>query len=108
MTCTLMLPDRRTKIVHDRAVQDLEPARARRLADDDLGDVVGAGEGDDVVGDAPRTARDRDGLAAEPLGEAQRVGDPVALLLAQLQAAPRLDARAPSRARAAGRPARLA
>ena len=40
------------QIVHHRAVQDLEPARARRFADDDLGDVVGLRVADDVVGDA--------------------------------------------------------
>ena len=44
------------------------------------------------------------GLAAEPLGEPQRVGDAVALLLGELNAARRLDVRARSRGRAAGRP----
>ena len=76
--------------MHDRAVQDLEPARARRFADDDLRDVVGLREADHVVGDAAVAAGHGDRLAAERLGQPQRVGDAVALVLAPLQAAPRL------------------
>ena len=77
--------------MHDRAVQDLEPARARRFSDDDLGDVVGVGKADHVVGDMPAGRGNRDRFAAEALGEPQRVGDAVALLLGELQAASRLD-----------------
>ena len=84
------------EVVHDRTVQDLEPARARRFADDDLGDVVRLRVGDDVVGDAPVARRERDRFAAERFGEPQRIGDAVALLLAELQAAPAFDSRAPS------------
>ncbi len=91
------------QIVHDRAVQDLEPARARRLADDDLGDIVLVREADHVVGDLPQSARNRDRLAAQAFGEPQRVGDAIALLLAQLQAAPRFDVeRGPGRVQAIG------
>ena len=57
------------EIVHDRAVQHLEPSRAVGFADDDLGDVVRLGVGDDLVGDV--AARDRDRRSAEPLGEPQ-------------------------------------
>ena len=73
-------------------MQDFEPARARRFADDDLGDVVGVREIDHVVGDAPAATRNGDGLGAERLRQAQRVGDAVALFLGELQAALRLDA----------------
>ena len=47
--------------------------------------------GDHVVGDAAVAARNGDGLAAERFGEAQRVGDAIALLLVELQAAPAFD-----------------
>ena len=72
------------QIVHHRAVQDLEPARARRFADDDLGDVVGVRIADHVVGDVAVAGRQGDGFAAQRLGKPQRVGDAVALLLGQL------------------------
>ena len=42
-----------------------------------MGEVVGLGVVDDVVGDA--AAGDGESLAAEPLGEAQALGDAVAL-----------------------------
>ena len=74
----------------DRAIQELEPSRARGFADDDLGDIVGLREGDHVVRDASSAARQGDRLAAERLREPQRVRDAVALLLRPLQAAPRL------------------
>ena len=48
--------------------------------------------GDDVVGDAAAAAGNGQRLAAERFGQPQRVGEPVALLVGQLQAAPRLDA----------------
>ena len=79
------------QIVDHRAVQNLEPAGARRFADDDLGDVVGLRVADHVVGNVPVAGRQRDGLAAKRLGEAQRVGDAVALFVRKLQAAPALD-----------------
>ena len=78
--------------MHHRAAQDLEPPRARRLADDDLGHVVGLREVDEVVRDAASDAGNGERLAAQRLGQAQGIGEPVALLVGQLQAAPRLDA----------------
>ena len=39
------------QIVHDRAVQNLEPARTRRFADDDVCDVVLVRKVNHVVGD---------------------------------------------------------
>ena len=47
---------------------------------------------DDVVGDAAADAGDGQRLAAERFGESHGVGQPVALLVGQLQAAPRFDA----------------
>ena len=79
------------QVVHDGAMQDLEPSRSRRLADHDLRDVVGLRIGDDVVGDAPVAARDCYRLAAEALGEPQGIGDSVALFLGELQGSPGLD-----------------
>ena len=69
------------EVVDHRAVQHLEPARAGGLADDDLGDVVRPGVGEHVVGDRASAARQGQRLAAEALGEAQGVGDAVALHL---------------------------
>ena len=80
------------QVVHDRAVQDFEPTRARRFADNDLGDVVGMREIHHVVGDTPAPARNSDRLAPECLRQPQRIGDAVALFLGELQAARRLDA----------------
>ena len=79
------------EVVDDRAVQELEPARAGGLADDDLGDVLGAGVGEHVLGDGVAAAGQRQGLAAEALGEAEGVGDAVARRLGQLGGARRLD-----------------
>ena len=79
------------KIVHDRAVQNLKPARAGRFSDDDLGDVVGVRVANHVVGNAPIAARDRDRFAAERFRQTQRVGNAIALLFAELQAAPAFD-----------------
>ena len=72
-------------------MQDLEQARTLRLAHDDLGDVVRLGIADDIVGDAPVAAGQRDGLAAERFREPQRVGDAVAFLFGKLKAAPAFD-----------------
>ena len=74
------------QIVHDRAAHDLEPARARRFADDDLGDVVALREVDDVVGDAAADAGNGQRFAAERFGKPQRIGEPVALLVRKLEA----------------------
>ena len=79
------------EVMDHGAVQDLEPARARRLADHDLSDVVLLSVADHVVGDVPVACRKCDGFAAERLGEPQRVGDAVALFLRKLQGAPPLD-----------------
>ena len=78
--------------MHHRAAHDLEPPRARRLADDDLGDVIGLREADQVIGDTAADAGNGQRLAAQRFGQPQRIGQPVALLVGQLQAAPRLDA----------------
>ena len=86
-------------------MQDFEPARARRFADDDLRDVVRLRIADHVLGDAVVAGRQRDGLAAERLGEPQRIGDAVAFLLGELQAAPALDVkRDPRPVQAVGEP----
>ena len=79
------------EIVHHRAVEDLEEARTRRFPQDDLGDVVGLGIADDVVGDAPVAAGDGGGFGAERLRQAQRIGDAVAFLLGELRGARGLD-----------------
>ena len=50
-----------------------------------------AGVGEHVLGDGAAAARQGERLAAEPLGEAQGVGDAVALHLGQLGGARRLD-----------------
>ena len=72
-------------------MQKLEPGRPHRFADDDLGDVVGLREADHVVGDAAVAAGNGDRLSAQGLRQAKRVGDAVALLLGELQAALGLD-----------------
>ena len=46
---------------------------------------------DHIVGDASVTRRNGDSFATERLGEAKRVGNPVAILFGKLQAAPPLD-----------------
>src|ERR1019366_4219319 len=38
------------QILHHRAAPEFEPQGARRLADDDLGHVIGLREADDIVG----------------------------------------------------------
>ena len=62
---------------------------------------------DDVVGDPASDAGNGQRLAAQRFRQPQRIGQPVALLVGQLQAAPRLDARSRSRARAARSASRL-
>ncbi len=79
------------QVVHDRAMQDLEPPAAVRLADDDLGDVVALGVVDHVVGDAPPGTWNRRRFASERFRKTQRIGDAIALFFAQLQAAAALD-----------------
>ncbi len=78
--------------MHHRAAPEFEPPGTRRLADDDLGHIIGLREANDVVGDAAPDAGNGERLAAERLRQSQRIGEPVALLVGQLQAAPRLDA----------------
>ena len=96
------------EIVDNRAVQHLEPARARGLADDDLGDVVRLGVGERVLGDGAPPPGSGHGLAAEAFGKPQGIGDAVALRLGELRRCARSRRGAPSTARAADRPARLA
>ena len=72
-------------------MQKLEPGRPRGFADDDLGDVVRLRKANHVVGDAAVAAGNGDRLAAQSLRQPQRVGDAVALLLGELQAALGLD-----------------
>ena len=48
-------------------------------------------ETDDVVGNAVRACGNSDRLAAEALGQPQRIGDAVAFFFAELQASPGLD-----------------
>ena len=60
---------------------------------------------DDVVGDAAADAGNGQRLAAERFRQPHGVGQPVALLVGQLQAAPRLDAdRGPLRVQPVGQP----
>ncbi len=79
------------QVVHHRAMQDFEPARPRRFADDDLRDVMGVRIADHVVGDVAVAGRQGHGFAAQRLGKPQRVGDAVALLLGKLHGAPPFD-----------------
>ena len=78
------------EFVNNRAVQELEPACAADFPDHDLGDVVRSRKIQDIVGDAP-AAWKRRRHAAEPLGEAQRIGDAVSVRHRQVLAAKRLD-----------------
>ena len=72
------------EIVHHRTMQELEPARAGGLSEHDLGDVVGARIAQHVIGCAlVAAAGNGDGLTAERLRQPQRIGDAVALLLAE-------------------------
>ena len=54
-------------------------------------DIVGLREADDVVGDAPAHAGNGDRFGAQRFRQPERIGKPIALLVRQLQAAPRLD-----------------
>jgi hypothetical protein len=72
------------QLMHHRAVQDFKPARPGRFADDNLRDVVGMREVDHVVGNATPGGRDGDRLGSKRFGKPQRIGDAIALLLAQL------------------------
>ncbi len=95
------------QLMDDRTVQQLEPARTVRFADDDLGDVVGLGVGDEVIGDA--SPGNGQGLGTELLGEAQALGDAVALGLAEAVVARRLDIdRRPFRVEPVGDPSGVA
>ena len=74
------------KLVHHGAIQQLEPSRAVRFANSDMRDIACMREAQHVIGNAP-CARDGHGLAAEKLRQSQGIGDPIAFLLAQPQAA---------------------
>ena len=78
------------QIMNHGAMQKLEPARPRRLADDDLGDVLGLRVRQNVFGDL-LAARQGERLAAEPFGQSQGIGEPISLDLRQLGGARRLD-----------------
>ena len=53
--------------VHDVLAEQARPARFGRLADDDLGDVLGVGVADDLLGDVVPAEGDR--LGPQPLGQ---------------------------------------
>src|SRR3954470_19017946 len=90
------------EIMHDGAMQYLEPARATGFSDHDLGNVVGLGVSDDLVSDLP--ARNGDRRPAEPGGEPQVIGDTVPLAIAQPGGFRRLDMdRGPRRVQPVGR-----
>ena len=72
------------EIVYNGAVQHLKPPRPRRLANDNLGDVMRVCIVDHVVGNASVTGRQCDGFAAKRLGEPQHIGDAVAFLFGKL------------------------
>ena len=94
---------RAQQIAHHRAVEQLEPPRARGFADDHLGDVVGLRKGDHVVGDAAIAAGIVTGSPPSAWASRKRIGDAVTLLLGQLQTALRLDIeRRPRRMQAVG------
>ena len=91
MTCTLILPQQRKRSRTTEPCRSSNQARPRGFADDDLGDVVRLRKADHVVGDAAVAAGNGDRLSAQGLRQAKRVGDAVALLLGELQAALGLD-----------------
>src|SRR5262249_5476951 len=73
------------QIMHDRAVQNLEPARAGRLADSDVGDVFGVRISGRVVGNGSVGTRNSYRFAAKCLGEPQGVGNAIPPFFGQLQ-----------------------
>src|SRR6185436_7150172 len=79
------------EIAYDGAMKELEPARPRGLADDNLRDVIGVRIGNHIIGDATVPTWNGNRLSAKRLCEPERVGDAVPLLLGQLQAALALD-----------------
>ena len=96
------------EFVNHRPVEKLEPARAAGFSDHDLGDIVGACKVDHVIRDVPARRKGRR-HAAKPLGEAQRIGDKVALHLGKVLAAQRLDVeRRPGRVQPVREPLRVA
>ena len=80
------------EVVHDRSMQDLEPPRARGFADDDVRDVVLAGELYDIVGDQARLGRDGDRLSPQAFGQPQSLRDVIPFFLVELEAASGFDA----------------
>ena len=93
--------------IDHRAMQQLEPAGAARLADDDLGDVVGARVVQQVVGDVASGQRHR--RRAQPFRQPQGLRHAVALAFRKLVIARRLDIeRDPARLQPVGRAPRIA
>ena len=80
------------QVVHHRTAPEFEPPGTCRLADDDLRHIIGVREADHVVGNAASNSGNGERLASQCLGQAQRIGKPVPLLIRQLQAPPGLDA----------------
>ncbi len=72
-------------------MQNLEPARPRRLADDDLRHVVGLRVTHDVIDDVPIAGGKGNRFAAERFRQSQGIGNAIALHLRELCAAPPLD-----------------
>src|ERR1019366_4884465 len=80
------------QVLHHRASPELKPPGTRRLPDDDLGHVIGVREAYHVVRNTASDAGNGERLASQRFCQTQRVGKPIALLVSQLQAPPRLDA----------------
>ena len=77
------------EIMNHGAVYQLEPARSLGFADDDLGDVVCARIGEQLLSNVRTGKGDR--LALEFFGEPQRVRDAITLDLFQVLASPGFD-----------------
>ena len=73
----------------DRAAQPVEPARRLEVSDDDLRDVVLPRISQDILGNPAAGQRQR--IAAELFGEAQAIGDAVALILVEMAVPGGLD-----------------
>ena len=98
------MPD---QLVRHRALQPLAPLRFLRLADDDVGDVVGGRIADDFGGDVLAGQHHR--LAAQLLGETQAGGQLVLAGIRDARRPRRLDVERHERpAQAVGQPPRIA
>ena len=73
ITCTLILPERLSSSWTTEPCQRSNHQGARRLADHDLGDVVRAGENENVVGDAAALARQGHGARRRGVSARRRV-----------------------------------